>query len=308
MSPPVATSSTTASGSANSAGSCASSFITSLDHLDLLNVFDCPSMKTAINPSDMIYSHTNSGCPQIHQSDELNCFVSSSSSGVASSGGGSMLFSPGYNSSASNSSMLSSEGSILQQQPDLSSSGESTNGAMMNSATAVDLFDSFSLDKLNSTFSTNSFYDFFQYGDSLLANYNNMGSNLSEGFSPFGNEDGEESDEVDDECDDLAQHALDQELAHAITSTDENESESDHLVMTNCLTANSEALIAIREIAIRDKKQQQRKHKNSTSSISSLSMSSTIKKVTPSSHLLGFNAKNKGISTFPPSTIRGSFF
>ncbi|CAF0834139.1 unnamed protein product [Brachionus calyciflorus] len=41
---------------------------------------------------------------------------------------------------------------------------------------------------------------------------------------------------------------------------------------------NSEALIAIREMAIRDRRSQQRKHKNSTSSISSQSMSSRIKK------------------------------
>ena len=50
-------------------------------------------------------------------------------------------------------------------------------------------------------------------------------------------------------------------------------------VAANASLSNNDALFAIRELALRDKKTQSRKHKNSTSSISSVSMSSTIKKV-----------------------------
>ena len=50
-------------------------------------------------------------------------------------------------------------------------------------------------------------------------------------------------------------------------------------VAANASLSNNDALVAIRELALRDKKTQPRKHKNSTSSISSVSMSSTIKKV-----------------------------
>jgi hypothetical protein len=54
------------------------------------------------------------------------------------------------------------------------------------------------------------------------------------------------------------------------TSIDLND--IDHLI------SNSEALIAIRELAARERKQQSRKHKTSTSSISSITMQTSIKK------------------------------
>ena len=276
MSPvPVVTQMPVSTGNTNltSGTSCSSSFInhTNYDHLDLLNPYE---LKNANENSFLNNSHRH-GLGSNDMSD-MGCFDT-----------GSMLFSSNYNSSSSNSSMMSNE-SINNANSSGNNSNNNNNnnshGVNYNKTSENDLFDSFSLDKFSNTFSTNSFFDvdLFQYGDSCT-NYNNtnaMGSSFSKGFLAFDDLD-DESDSLDEE-DLIMPHVLDQELARAIDNSEENDSESDHLLNDSIAlvaAANNEALCAIREIAIREKRQQQRKHKNSTSSISSMSMSSTIKKV-----------------------------
>jgi hypothetical protein len=273
MSPvPVVTQMPVSTGSTNltSGTSCSSSFINhaNYDHLDLLNPYELK------NANENSFLNNNRHSLGINDMSDMGCFDA-----------GSMLFSSNYNSSSSNSSMMSNE-SINNANSNGNNNNHGVNytNVSHNKTSDNDLFDSFSLDKFSNTFSTNSFFDvdLFQYGDSCT-NYNNtnaMGSSFSKGFLAFEDLD-DESDSLDEE-DLIMPHVLDQELARAIDNSEENDSESDHLLNDSIAlvaAANNEALCAIREIAIREKRQQQRKHKNSTSSISSMSMSSTIKKV-----------------------------
>lgn len=207
--------------------SCSSAFISNLDHLDLKGLPDCKGESSLLS----CYNAQNARLTDNHSNLDMGCFDASS-----------MLFSHSHNTSFSNSSHENaSTGHHLKSE--------------------LELFDSFSLDKLNSTFSTNSFYDVLQYDDSLL---------------PYGDYINFDDDESDEGLED------DLKLVRAINS-DENDSENDHLASEfdsiSTVAANTDALIAIRELAFKEKRQQQRKHKNSTSSVSSMSMSSTIKKV-----------------------------
>jgi hypothetical protein len=175
------------------------------------------------------------------------------------------------------------------------------------------LNDSFSFDKFNSTFSNNSLYDFFQNGDtftschtanangnsnvhtnvitngSLNSNHQSNGDYLNINNSVSTNNFNSTNDDDDEDDDDEillsnidAQMSYMNEHEFALNSdfNSENDSETDHLLNTdlamNDYQHSTDALIAIREMAIKEKRQQQRKHKNSTSSVSSMS---TIKKV-----------------------------
>ena len=272
MSPvPVATQMPVSTGNTNTSSglSCSSSFInhTNFDHLDLFN--SAHEFKN-VNENSLFNNSRHGVGGDI--SGDMGCFD-----------GGSMLFSPNYNSSSSNSSMMSNESASINNNNNNNNGINFTNASHKSE---TDLFDSFSLDKFSNTFSTNSFFDvdLFQYGDSYanFSNLNGMGTNFANDFLAFDDED-DESDSLDDD-DLIIPHVLDQELTRAISDNiNEEDSESDYLVnehqLDSIAVVNNEALCAIREIAIRDKRQQQRKHKNSTSSISSMSMSSTIKKV-----------------------------
>ena len=175
-----------------------------------------------------------------------------------------------------NSSTSSSSSSPQSNSSMLSNNSNIDNYITNTINNSNDLFD-FSLDKLS-----NNFYDLF-HGDYNPYN-NTYNGNIANNFSSFGEVDD------DDDDDDLAHHEIDQELVEAINSDiiSENDSENDHIVnefgsvasttaaATN-IAYNSDPLAAIREIALSQRKNQ-RKHKNSTSSISSITMSS-IKKV-----------------------------
>ena len=271
MSPvPVATQMPVSTGSTNTSSgfSCSSSFInqTNFDHLDLLN--SAHEFKNVNENS--LFNNSRHGVGG-DMSGDMGCFD-----------GGSMLFSPNYNS---NFSMMSNESGSINSNSN-NNNNNNNNGINFTNAShkaETDLFDSFSLDKFSNNFSTNSFFDvdLFQYGDSY-ANFSNLNGMGTNDFLAFEDED-DESDSLDDD-DLIIPHVLDQELSRAISDNiEEEDSESDNLVnehqLDSIAVVNNEALCAIREIAIREKRQQQRKHKNSTSSISSMSMSSTIKKV-----------------------------
>jgi hypothetical protein len=147
-----------------------------------------------------------------------------------------------------------------------------------------DFFETFSLEKFNPTT-----FDFCPTVANLYdVSYLPSGGNFS-GLLPFDQDEEDSSQDGSEEVDsdDLEHIAID----HAIVD-DHEDSDDDDLIRLNCdlsgesdlgsqnchghLVGSTDALIAIREMAFGEKKNAQRKHKNSTSSVSSMS---TIKKV-----------------------------